>query len=72
MPSTRQQRETDVAKGKERIYRQGLADPRSGAERGAERVAGLVNRVASGNKAATVRRYDDSPSQMAKAKGKKR
>lgn len=57
-----------MAKGKERVYRAGLADPRSGAER----VAGLVNRVASGNKAATVRRYDDSPTQMAKAKGKKR
>lgn len=57
-----------MAKGKERVYRAGLADPRGGAER----VAGLINRVASGNKSSAVRRYDDSPSQMAKAKGKKR
>lgn len=52
--------------GKERVYKSGLADPRSGAER----VAGLINRAATGNKA--VRRYDDSPTQMAKAKAKKR
>lgn len=60
-----------MAKGngsKERIYRAGLADPRGGAER----IAGLVNRVASGNKNAPVRRYDDSPSQVAKSKGKRK
>lgn len=47
---------------KERVYKAGLADPRSGSER----IAGLVNRVASGNRKSPVRQYDDSPTQMAK------
>lgn len=47
---------------KEKVYRLGLADPRSGAER----VAGAINRVASGNRKAPVRKYDDSPTTMAK------
>lgn len=46
---------------KEKIYKVGLADPRSGASR----VAGLINRVASGNAKSPVRRWDDTPSQMA-------
>jgi len=46
---------------KEKMSRLGLADPRSGAER----VAGLVNRVASGNRKSPVRKYDDTPAQMA-------
>lgn len=55
-----------MAKGtKERVYRQGLADPRQGAER----IAGLINRAASGNRKAPVRQYDDSPSVMAKNRG---
>jgi hypothetical protein len=45
---------------KEQIYRQGLGDPRTGPER----IAGLVNRAAQGSPA--VRRYDDSPADMAK------
>lgn len=48
--------------GKERVYRAGMADPRSGPER----IAGMINRVASGNRKAPVRQYDDSPSKMAK------
>lgn len=52
-------------KDKEKVYRQGLADPRSGGER----IAAALNRVASGNRKAPVRQYDDSPSQMAKNKG---
>ena len=52
----------------EKIYRAGLADPRSGVER----AAGLVNRALSGNRKSPGRAYDDSPSQMAKARGKKR
>ena len=47
---------------KERVYRSGMADPRSGAER----IAGMINRVASGNRKAPVRQYDDSPTTMAK------
>ncbi len=46
---------------KEKIYKLGMADPRSGAER----IAGMVNRVASGNRKSPVRNYDDSPAQMA-------
>lgn len=58
-----------MAKGKERIYKAGLADPRGGAER----VAGLVNRALSGKNKAPGRAYDDSAAQMAKAKqGRKR
>lgn len=53
----------------EKIYKVGLADPRSGKER----ALGLVNRVVQGFAQAPVRRYDDSPSVMAKKKaaGKK-
>lgn len=47
---------------KESVYRAGMADPRSGVER----ISGLINRVASGNRKAPVRRYDDSPTTMAK------
>lgn len=54
--------------GKERIYKAGLGDPRGAAER----TAGLINRALSGKNKAPGRAYDDSPSQMAKAKGKKR
>ena len=54
--------------GTEKIYRAGLADPRGAAER----AAGLINRALSGQRKAPGRAYDDSPSQMAKAKGKKR
>lgn len=50
---------------KETIKRLGLADPRTGPER----VTGLVNRVLSGNKNAPVRRYDDTPAQMAAKRG---
>lgn len=46
---------------REKIYKAGLADPRSGAER----FAGMFNRVASGNKNSPMRYYDDSPSEMA-------
>lgn len=53
---------------KERIYKAGGSDPRGGAER----VAGLVNRALTGQRKAPGRSYDDSPSQMAKAKAKKR
>jgi hypothetical protein len=52
---------------KERIYRMGLADPRSGSER----VVGLINRVVTGQGKAPVRQYDDSPTQMAKNKQRK-
>lgn len=51
-----------MAKDKERVYKVGLADPRSGKER----LAGLVNRALSGNRKSPGRAYDDSPSQMAK------
>lgn len=54
--------------GKERIYKAGGSDPRTGSER----VAGLVNRALTGQRKAPGRSYDDSPSQMAKAKAKKR
>lgn len=60
-----------MAKGngsKERIYRVGLADPRTGAER----LAGLVNRAVSGNRKAPVRQYDDSAAVMAKNRGKRK
>jgi len=50
------------SKPQERVYRQGIADPRQGAER----VAGLVNRVVSGNRKAPVRQYDDTLMQMAR------
>lgn len=46
---------------KEKIYKAGLADPRSGGER----LAGLINRVASGNRKSPVRLWDDTPTQMA-------
>lgn len=46
---------------KEKMSRLGLADPRSGGER----LAGLINRVASGNRKSPVRKYDDSPTVMA-------
>lgn len=46
---------------KEKIYKLGGSDPRSGMER----LAGLVNRVASGNRKSPVRKWDDSPTQMA-------
>lgn len=49
---------------KEKIYKVGLADPRSGKER----ALGLVNRVVQGFAQAPVRKYDDSPSVMAKKK----
>lgn len=45
---------------KERISRLGLADPRTGSER----IAGMVNRVFQGAHAG--RKYDDSPSEMAR------
>lgn len=57
-----------IKNGKERIYKQGLADPRSGAER----AAGLVNRALSGNRKAPGRAYDDSPAQMARNKAASR
>ena len=50
--------------GKERIYRVGLADPRTGPER----IAGLVNRAVTVGRKAPVRSYDDSPSVMARKK----
>jgi len=50
---------------KERIYRLGLADPRTGAER----IAATINRVASGNRKAPVRQYDDTLMQMARNRG---
>lgn len=55
--------------GNEYIYKQGLADPRDAGSR----ALGLVNRVLSGNTASPVRRYDDTPEQMAakRAKSKK-
>jgi hypothetical protein len=46
----------------ERIYRAGIGDPRQGAER----IAGAINRVASGNRKAPVRQYDDTLMQMAR------
>lgn len=46
---------------KEKIYKAGLGDPRSGPER----LVGLFNRVASGNKNSPARYYDDTPEQMA-------
>lgn len=45
-----------------RLYKAGLADPRTGAER----FAGLIHRVVSGNKTAPVRWYDDTPEQRRK------
>lgn len=45
---------------RERVHKAGLADPRTGGER----VAGMINRVASGNRKAPVRRYDDDPATM--------
>lgn len=39
----------------ERINRVGLADPRTGGER----VAAMINRVASGNMNSPVRKWDD-------------
>lgn len=53
---------------KEQIYRQGMADPRTGPER----IAGLVNRAAQVDRKAPVRRYDDSPATMAKNRKKKK
>lgn len=41
----------------ETIKRIGLADPRSGGER----IAAMINRVASGNRNAPVRKWDDTP-----------
>lgn len=46
---------------KEKIYKVGLADPRSGPER----AIALVNRVVQGFSQAPVRKYDDSPTKMA-------
>lgn len=55
--------------GNDYVWKQGLADPRTGEER----IAGLVNRVLSGNANAPVRKWDDSPAKMAenRAKSKK-
>lgn len=46
----------------ERVYKLGLADPRTGPER----VAGTVNRAVQVDRKSPVRRYDDSPAVMAK------
>jgi hypothetical protein len=47
-------------KDDDRVYRLGMADPRSAPER----VAALVNRAFSGKKKQT-RKYDDDPTTMA-------
>lgn len=52
---------------REKIYKQGLADPRSGPER----LAGMVHRVLSGNRKSPVRKYDDDPMTMRRNKLKK-
>lgn len=50
-------------KSKERIHRVGLGDPRSGMER----LAGVINRgVQPKSLKKQDRRYDDSPSKMAR------
>lgn len=53
---------------KERIYKAGLGDPRTGPER----IAGVVNRALSGNRKAPGRAYDDSPTVMARNKAASR
>lgn len=50
----------------EKVFKQGLGDPRGAAER----TAGLVNRALQ--KAPAVRRYDDSPTVMARNKARKK
>ena len=55
---------TKTSKPKERINRVGLADPRTGGER----AAALINRVASGNRKAPVRKWDDTPAERAAKK----
>lgn len=47
---------------REKVYRLGLTDPRSGPER----VAAIVNRVASGNRKSPVRFWEDNENTMAK------
>ena len=47
---------------REKVYKQGLGDPRTGPER----VAGLINRAATQGRKAPVRQYDDSPATMRK------
>lgn len=47
-----------------RLYKAGLADPRTGPER----IMGLLNRVASGNRNAPVRSWDDTPEERRKKK----
>lgn len=54
--------------GKEKVYKAGLADPRTGGER----IAGLVNRALSGNRKSPGRSYDDSPAQVARNKAASR
>lgn len=60
--ATDTKRLSEGGKVTERIYRQGLADPRSGSER----LAGTVNRAVQVDRKSPVRRYDDSPAVMAK------
>jgi hypothetical protein len=52
---------------REKVHRLGLTDPRSGPER----VAAVVNRIASGNRKEAVRFWEDSPTDMAKKRKKK-
>lgn len=52
-----------MPKGKEKIYRQGLADPRSGPDR----VMDLANRALTGNFRSPARAWDDNPKQQRKA-----
>jgi hypothetical protein len=58
---TRKQQEANMAKkDDDRVYRLGMADPRTAPER----VAALVNRAFSSKKKQT-RKYDDDPTTMA-------
>jgi hypothetical protein len=57
-----------TAVGNEYIYRVGLGDPRTGPER----ITAVVNKVLSGNSAAPVRKWDDSPEEMAAKRAKSR
>lgn len=60
--ATATKRMSEGGKVTERIYKQGLADPRGGVER----AVGLANRAVQVDRKAPVRRYDDDPATMAK------
>ena len=52
---------------KEKIYRAGLEDPRTGINR----VLDLANRALTGNAKSPARNWDDTPAQQRKARKRK-